>query len=235
MNLEEENQENYCYDLDGEITFHNVSIQISKKEILSNLNFAIKKGEKIAILGENGSGKSILAKAMLGFYPIQGNIYFNYHNIKQLDKANIRKYVDFVSGEADLFSGTILENIVLDGKTTIEEVTKVEKEAEIYQDIKQFEEEQQTVIGEKGIKLSGGQKQRILIARALLRNKPILIFDNAFSKLDNKTSNKIFENLMKKYPQTTMIFITHKPEIESYVNRCIKIDNLRQAKSSYLE
>lgn len=224
MDLKEEKNENHLYDLDGDIIFHNVSINISEKEILANLNFAIKKGEKIAILGENGSGKSILAKAILGFYPVEGNIYLNYHNSKQLDKSNIRQYIDFISGEADLFTGTVLENIELGAEKKEEELEKVVKEAEIYYDINRFDNSYQTVIGEKGIKLSGGQKQRILIARALLRNKPIMIFDNAFNKLDNKTSDKIFRNLKKKYPNTTMIFITHKLEVENYVDRIIKIE-----------
>ena len=80
------------------------------------------------------------------------------------------------------------------------------------------------MVGEKGVKLSGGQKQRVLIARALMRNKPIMIFDNAFSKLDNKTYDKIFQNLKDKYPQTTMIFMTHKANIQNYVNRIIKLE-----------
>ena len=223
MNLKEEKDENDGYDLDGDIVFNDVSINISQKEILSNLNFEIKKGEKIAILGENGSGKSILAKAILGFYPIQGNIYLNHYKNQQLNPSNIRQYIDFISGEADLFTGTILENIQLNKETTEEQLTKIVKEVEIYQDIKRFEEGYQTVVGEKGVKLSGGQKQRILMARALLRNKPIMIFDNSFSKLDNKTSDKVFQNLIKKYPQTTMIFITHKAEIENYVDRVIKM------------
>lgn len=223
MQLEEEKQEHYFYDLEGDITFHNVAIKISEKEVLSNLNFTIKKGEKIAIVGDNGSGKSVLAKAILGFYPVKGNLYLNYHNSKQLDSFNIRQYIDFVSGEADLFSGTILDNIKLDRKTTEEQLVKAVKEAEIESDIKQFDGRYQTIVGEKGVKLSGGQKQRILIARALIRNKPIIIFDNAFSKIDAKTSDKILKNLVKKHPQTTMIFITHKTGIENYVNRMIKM------------
>ncbi len=224
MALKEEKNQNDSYNLEGDIVFHNVSISISQKEILSNLNFRVKKGEKIAIIGENGSGKSTLAKAILGFYPIQGNIYLNNHNNKQLNPSNIRQYIDFISGEANLFTGTILENIQLGSKNTEKELTRVVKEAEIYHDIKRFEEGYQTVVGEKGVKLSGGQKQRILIARALLRNKPIMIFDNGFSKLDNKTTDQILQNLIKKYPQTTMIFITHKLEIENYVDKVVKLE-----------
>jgi len=229
MCLREEKNEKEEYDLNGDIRFHNVSIHISKKEILSDLNFVIKKGEKVAIVGENGSGKSILAKAILGYYPVQGNIYLNYHNHKRLNKANLRKYVDFISGEVDLFTGSILENIELDKKSTKEELTKVVKEAEIDKEIEQFDGGFQTKIGEKGIKLSGGQKQRILIARALLRNKSIMIFDGIFSKLDKETTNKIFQNLIKEYPQTTMIFMTHNLEIQNGVNKIIKLDNRKKA------
>ena len=224
MKLEEEKAEGNSYNLDGDIVFHNVSINVLGKSILKDLNFSIKKSEKIAIIGENGSGKSVLAKAILGFYPIEGNIYFNCHNSQQLDKTNIREYIDFVSGDADLFTGTILDNIRLDKKVTEEQLIKVVKEAEMEQDIKKWEESYQTIIGEKGVKLSGGQKQRILLARALLNHKPIMIFDNSFSKLDNKTTHKILQNLMKNYPQTTMIFITHKPEIENYSERIIKLE-----------
>lgn len=224
MNLKEEDEKNYSYDLNGDIVFHNVSINISKRKILANLNFEVKKGEKVAITGENGSGKSILAKAILGFYPVKGNIYFNYHNSKQIDKANIRRYIDYISGDTDLFTGTIEDNIKLGTNKKKEELTKVIKESEIYKDMSQMKDGYQTMIGEKGVKLSGGQKQRILIARALLRNKPIMIFDNTFSKLDNKTTDNIFQNLRKKYPKTTMIFITHKLEIEKYADRIIKIE-----------
>lgn len=111
----------------------------------------------------------------------------------------------------------------MDAKITKENLEKIVKEAEIYEDIKNFEKGYNTVVGEKGVKLSGGQKQRILIARALLKDKPIMIFDNAFSKLDGKTSNKILENLRKNYHNTTIIFITHKLEIKEYIDRIIKI------------
>ena len=224
MALKEETNENYFYDLQGDIVFHNVSVKISQKKILANLNFEVKKGEKIAILGENGSGKSVLVKAILGFYPIQGNIYLNYHNNKQLNKENIRQYIDLISGETDLFTGTILENIQLDNKYEEKQLTKVVKEAEIYDDLKRLQEGYQTLVGEKGVKLSGGQKQRILIVRALLRNKPIMIFDHSFNKLDNQTRDKIWQHLIKKYPQTTMIFITHHLEINQYVDKIFKLD-----------
>ena len=148
----------------------------------------------------------------------------NYHNNKQLNKENIRQYIDLISGETDLFTGTILENIQLDNKYEEKQLTKVVKEAEIYDDLKRLQEGYQTLVGEKGVKLSGGQKQRILIVRALLRNKPIMIFDHSFNKLDNQTRDKIWQHLIKKYPQTTMIFITHHLEINQYVDKIFKLD-----------
>ncbi len=225
MNLKEETEKNYHYNLEGEILFHNVSIHISEKEILRNLNFRVKKGEKIAIMGENGAGKSMIAKAILGFLDIKGDIYFHYHNAKQLDKSNIREYVEYISGEGDVFIGTIAENVLLGEKKTQKELQQIIKEVAFDNDISQLEQGYQTIIGEKGVKLSGGQKQRILLARALIRKKPIMIFDNAFSKLDAKTSQQILKNLSLHYPETTMLFITHKPEIKNYVDKCIKITN----------
>lgn len=224
--LEEEKNLKDSYQLNGDIVFSNVSIEVANKKMVSNLNFVIQKGEKIAIIGENGSGKTMLAKAILGFIPVKGDIYLNHHNIKKLNPSNIREYVDFISGEADLFTGTILDNIVLHQKGAEKQLIKVSKEAEILEDIKQFEKGYETTVGEKGIKLSGGQKQRILLARACLRNKPIMIFDNAFCKLDNQTANQIFENLKIKYPKTTMIFITHKQEIRNYIDKVLDLSDI---------
>ena len=217
MNLKEEENKSYHYELDGDIVFHNVSISIDKIKILENLNFNIKKGEKVAIIGENGSGKSILAKTMMGFYPIEGNIYFNYHNSKQLNKQNIREYIDYVSGDSEMFSGTVRLNQVL-------------KDSEILKDIQKLENQLDTFIGEKGVKLSGGQKQRILIARALLRDKPIIIFDNVFNKLDSETREKILKNLNKKYSEKTIIFITHDENMNEHIDKIINLKN----QSSYI-
>ena len=229
MDLNEETEKNYHYSLDGEIVFHNVSINISEREILRNLNFCIKKGEKVAIIGENGTGKSMIARAIMGIGNIEGDMYLNYHNVKQLDNSNIREYIEYISGKGDVFIGTITENISLWKKKSQKELENVIKEVAFDKDIKQLEQGYQTLIGEKGVKLSGGQKQRILIARALMRKKPIMIFDNAFSKLDGKTSNQILKNLTIHYPETTMIFITHKPEIRNYVDKCINIRNKTSA------
>lgn len=230
MNLKEEENKNYHYELDGDIVFHNVSISIDKIKILENLNFNIRKGEKVAIIGENGSGKSILAKTIMGFYPIEGNIYFNYHNSKQLNKQNIREYIDYVSGDSEMFSGTVKENLELDKGYEKDRLNQVLKDSEILKDIQKLENQLDTFIGEKGVKLSGGQKQRILIARALLRDKPIMIFDNVFNKLDSETREKILKNLNKKYSEKTIIFITHNENMDEHIDKIINLKN----QSSYI-
>lgn len=224
LQLKEENKENYLYGLNGEIIFSNVSIYIDNHIILKNINFIIKQGEHIAIIGENGSGKSILAKTILGFYKYDGNIYINNHNIKGLNKEDIRKYVELILGESYMFSGSILENIKLDKDidSCILEQTSIN--CDIKDDIDRFENGYDTLIGEKGTKLSGGQKQRICIARGLINNKPILILDEALNKLDNKTRGNILSNLANKYNDRTIIFISNNLEIINYVTNIIFID-----------
>lgn len=224
LNLKEEEKENWLYELDGKIIFSNVTIYVDDKKILKNINFIIKQGENVAIIGENGSGKSILAKTILGFYKYDGNIYINNHNIKKLNKQDIRKYIELILGESYLFTGSILENIKLNNKTNMSVINETTQDCEIKDDIDGFEDGFNTLIGEKGRKLSGGQKQRISISRSLISNKPILILDEAINKLDNKTRGNILWNLTNKYDEKTIILISNNLEIINYVDNIIYID-----------
>lgn len=225
LELKEEEKDEFTYDLNGDIIFSNVTIYANKIPILTNLNFIIRQGDKIAIIGENGKGKSIIAKTILGLYEYDGNIYINNHNIKRISKNNIRKYVDLILGETYMFSGSILENIILQNKIDKKLIDNVAKECEIQEDIKKFKEKYNTLIGEKGVKLSGGQKQRICMARSLVNNKPIIILDEALNKIDNITRKNILENLKEKYNKKTMILISNNLEIINYVDNIIYIDN----------
>lgn len=224
LQLKEENKENHLYDLKGEIIFSNVSIYIDNQNILKDINFIIKKGQNVAIIGENGSGKSILAKTILGFYKYEGNIYINSHNIKRLNKEDIRKYVELILGESYMFSGSILENINLNNNIEISTLEKTLIDCDIKEDIDNFKEGYNTLIGEKGTRLSGGQKQRISIARGLISNKPILILDEALNKLDNKTRKNILTSLVNNYKDKTIIFISNNLEIINYVDNIIYIN-----------
>lgn len=224
LQLKEEDKENYLYNLDGKIIFSNVSIYVGNKKVLENVNFIIEQGKNVAIIGNNGSGKSILAKTILGFYKYDGNIYINNHNIKGLNKEDIRKYVELILGESYMFSGSILENIKLDYEASMEQIEEATVNCNIKEDIDKFNKGYNTLIGEKGAKLSGGQKQRICVARSLVSNKPILILDESFNKLDNETQKNVLSNLVNKYDKKTMIFISNNLEIVKYVDSIIYID-----------
>ena len=224
LQLKEEDKENYLYNLDGKIIFSNVSIYVANKKVLENVNFIIEQGKNVAIIGNNGSGKSILAKTILGFYKYDGNIYINNHNIKGLNKEDIRKYIELILGESYMFSGSILENIKLDYEASMEQIEEATASCNIKEDIDRFNEGYNTLIGEKGAKLSGGQKQRICVARSLVSNKPILILDESFNKLDNETQKNVLSNLVNKYANKTMIFISNNLEIIKYVDNIIYID-----------
>ena len=143
----------------------------------------------------------------------------------KLSKENIREYIDLVQGDSYLFKGTILENVLLDNKEKIEQkvINKVFKDSELYDDIQRFEEKENTLVGEKGTKLSGGQKQRVAIARSLIKNKPIIVFDEAINKIDNNTKEKILVNLVQKYNDKTMIFITHNLNHTIIYGSCVII------------
>lgn len=235
LQLKEENKENHVYDLNGEIIFSNVSIYIDDQIILKDINFIIKQGQHVAIIGDNGSGKSVLAKTMLGFYKYDGNIYINNHNIKRLNKEDIRKYVELVLGETYMFSGSILENIKLDNKLEADTLEKTVTDCDIKEDINKFEDKYNTLIGENGIKLSGGQKQRISIARSLISDKPILILDEALNKLDNKTRGNILTNLKNNYSNKTIIIISNNLEIINYADNIIYIDGKTTASGTHSE
>lgn len=223
--LKEEEKDKKEYDLDGNIIYCNVSLEIENQVILKDINFIINKGEKIAIVGDNGSGKSVLIKSILGFYDYTGNIYINNHNINRINRKNIRQYIELLHGESFLFSGELLENIKLRNKYDETKLNKLLNECELVEEINEFEEKINTIIGENGIKLSGGQKQRIALARTLYQDKSIILIDEGLNKLDNTTRLKVLENLYWKNKEKTILFATHNMEILKYVDRVIFTNN----------
>ena len=154
-NLKEEDIDKDEYDLNGDIIYSNVNLKIENEEILNNINFIIKKGEKIAVIGDNGSCKSILVKSILGFYEYSGNIYIHNHNIERINKKNIRRYIELLQGESFLFSGKLLDNIQLNKQYSETRLWSVLKDCEFVDEINQFKNGINTKIGENGIKLSG--------------------------------------------------------------------------------
>lgn len=191
------------------IQFKNVSVKFDNQTVLQNLNFVINKGEDIYLVGSNGSGKSILTKLLLGFIPYEGNILIDNIELRDLHKAKLRENIGLCFQTPYIFSDTIKNNIDCYENQNIDKIKDVCKICELDKEIQALANNYNELLGERGINLSGGQKQRINIARLLIQNKKVLIFDDVLSKLDNNTKNKIVENLNEKFPNNINIFITH--------------------------
>ncbi len=200
--------------LQGNILFENVNFIYKDTGIqaLKNFNLHIKKGERIAIVGRTGSGKTTIAQLLLRMYdPTSGKIRLDDSNIKNLSLKNLREQISYVPQDVFLFSDTVYNNIAFGvEKTNAAAVEKAAQQASVHREILNFSGGYQTMIGERGVTLSGGQKQRISIARALLKNPAIVIFDDCLSAVDAKTENQITSNLNEYLADKTAIVITHR-------------------------
>lgn len=212
------------------LKIENLSFQYEEnKKVLVDLNLTVKKGEKIALIGASGSGKSTISKLILNLYNIKdGNIFIHGNNIKDLNLRRLREMVSYVSQDAYLFNGTIEENIRCGNlNSTREEIIEAAKAAKAYDFIMEQLNQFETIVGEKAINLSGGQKQRLAIARALLKNAPILILDEATSSLDSKTEDEVKEALNKLMENKTVIIITHRLLLIENMDTIYVLDNGR--------
>lgn len=224
MQLEEDNETNPDVELDGNITFENVTIKLNDNTILEDVNFTINKNENVAIIGDNGSGKTVISKTMLGFYDYTGNIYIGKYNVKYVSKKSLRNYIGIVLQDAYLFTDTIKNNINITNKNIEDQkIQEVLNLAEIYEDVKGFDNTINYMIGKGGNNISGGQKQRIAIARNLIKENKFIIFDDSLSKLDTKTKNNILNNIIEMKKGT--IIISHDSEIVKRCNKVLFINN----------
>lgn len=209
LELTEEKQDDNCEEIkEVELEFKDVSITMQNKKILSHTSFLLKKGESIYLVGDNGSGKSIIIKVLLGFIPYEGTILIGGKNLKDLSLSTIRDYIGVVFQEPFIFSDTVRNNIDIQGKYSLKKVKEISKMCEISEEIENLQDGYQTILGERGIDLSGGQKQRISIARTLIQDKKIIIFDDVLSKLDNMTKEKIKKHMEQNYNHQIKIYIT---------------------------
>ena len=200
--------------LKGKIEFKNVDFTYPHTGIhaLKNFNLKINPGEKIAIVGKTGSGKSTIAQLLLRMYdPQHGDILFDDIPIKQIEFNSLRSQLSYVPQDVFLFSDTVENNIGFSVKNASEEMIKqAAADAVVQNEIEQFPQKYKTIIGERGVTLSGGQKQRISIARALLKQHQIVIFDDCLSAVDAKTESQIINNLHNYLKDKTAIIITHR-------------------------
>ena len=199
-------------DLDGDIVFKDVSFAYNDNTVLDKISLRIPKGKKVALVGLSGSGKSTIANIILRLYDnYSGSILINSKDIKELDLTDVRNSVSIVTQETILFNESIFNNIKYGNlNATDEEISLVAKNAGVSSFSEELDQKLHTVIGENGIKLSGGQRQRIAIARALIKDAPLLIMDEATSSLDNITENKIHETINSLMNNKTKLIIAHR-------------------------
>ena len=180
--------------------------------VLEKLNLRIPAGKVVAIVGESGSGKSTLLKLLMGFYaPTAGRLTADGVDQREFDLASWRRRIGLVSQDAFVFNGTLRENIAVGCPTaTADDVLTAARDAGLEEFIASLPDGFETVVGERGANLSGGQRQRLGIARALLRQPDILIFDEATSHLDTETERAIQENLRTALADKTVILVAHR-------------------------
>ena len=224
MKLDEDIEKNQDVKLDGDITFKNVTIKLNDNTILENLNFIINKNENVAIIGDNGSGKTVISKTLIGFYDYTGDIYIGKNNIKNVSKKSLRDYIGVVLQDTYLFTDTIENNINITNKfIKAKDVINACKLADIYEDIKGFNETIDYMIGKGGNNISGGQKQRLAIARTLIKQTSFIVFDDSLSKLDTKTKMNILNNIINL--KIGAIIISHDVEIVKKCDKVLFINN----------
>ena len=210
--------------------YFSYKINKNAKFILNQVNLKFKKGEYIGIYGETGSGKSTFLDLLMGLFKAnKGKIYFNEIDLYQNNNLySWRELIAHVPQDIFLKEGTIEENIVFDSAehpVDYDLLIQCAKIANIFKFINNLEFGFQTLVGERGIRLSGGQKQRISIARALYRNKKVLILDEATSALDEETEEKVINSIRKNIKDLTIIMITHRKKNLSNCNRIFKVIN----------
>ena len=211
----------------GRLEYNINSFSYAGEETLSDIKFAIDKGQTLGIVGVTGSGKTTLLKLLLREYDVEdGSINLNNHNIKDYKLNDLRSLIGYVPQDQVLFAMSIKENIrFADTKYTDKQVEDITKVCGIYDDIVNMTDGFDTIIGERGVSLSGGQKQRMAMSRALIMNPEILILDDSLSAVDAKTEHLILENLKEERSGKTTIITAHRLSAIVHADLIIVMDN----------
>ena len=198
---------------------------------MKDFNLVINPGDRIALIGRTGSGKSTVAQLLLRMYDTaSGEILLNGTNIKNIELSYLRQQISYVPQDGFLFSDTIENNIAFGTlQSNVKEVEQAAALAVVDREIEGFPEKYKTVVGERGVTLSGGQKQRVSIARALMKEAPVLILDDALSAVDARTEKTILARLDQYLQDKTSIFITHRIFHLINFNKIIVLENGRIA------
>ena len=216
------------FNCEGNIEFKNVGITYddTKIQALKNISFSVKKGETIAILGKTGAGKSRIVNLVSRLYDVEsGLITIDTIPIKEINLIDLRKAIGFVPQDPFLFSDSISNNIKFGyEKATTQEIINAAKKAVVHQNIVDFKNGYNTILGERGVTLSGGQKQRVSIARAIIKNPQILIFDDCLSAVDTETEERILANLKDLSKNKTTFIISHRVSSAKNADKIIILD-----------
>lgn len=213
----------------GQIAFNDVTFTYDDTNItaLKNVSFEVNKGETLAILGRTGSGKSTILSLISRLYDVEsGAITVDGDNIKDANLYDLRNSIGFVPQDAFLFSDTIKNNIKFGNEdASDDEVVAVAKKAVVHNNIKNFTKQYETILGERGITLSGGQKQRVSIARAMIKDAPILLLDDCLSAVDTETEEAILNNLLKFCRDKTTIIVSHRVSSAKNADKIIILED----------
>ena len=228
------NQENFIYSkyfksykLDGSIVFHNLTYKKEDKKIFNKINCTILNKEKVFLMGNSGSGKTTLMKMLLRYVNVDSNmISINGIDINHYHLNNIRENITYISQQETLYTRTIKENITLGKDINDNILKKVYKITDAEKIINRSKLKDMEIIEENGANYSGGEKQRIILARSLLRESDIYIFDEALSHIDIETANKILENIFKYLKNKTVIVISHRKPNYNLYNKILKLENV---------
>ena len=211
-----------------EIEFHDLSFSYGDKPVLYDINLTIKKGHTVALVGSSGGGKSTLADLLPRFYdPSAGQILIDGHDLRACSLHSVRDQMGIVTQESILFNDTIFNNIRFNTQATEAEVIEAARIANAHEFIVANAEGYQTVIGDRGSRLSGGQRQRLSIARAILRNPPILILDEATSALDTESEKLVQEALQRLMQNRTSLVIAHRLSTVQHADEIVVLQHGR--------
>lgn len=213
----------------GNVEFKNVSLTYDDTNItaLKGISFTVKAGETIAILGKTGAGKSSIVNLVTRLYDCtEGTVFIDGKDIKTCNLNDLRDQTGFVPQDPFLFSDTIENNIKFGKETaSLNEIKEAAKNAVVHQNIIEFKDGYQTILGERGVTLSGGQKQRVSIARAIIKNPKILVFDDCLSAVDTETEEKILTNLGKVSKNKTTFIISHRVSSAKNADKILVLDD----------
>lgn len=209
------------------LVIENASLTIDNKPILTDISLDLPYGKKLGIMGKTGSGKSSLLKLMARFYEVtKGAVLINGTDIRNIKLDDVRRQFGYVMQDVFLFSNTIDSNIAFyNPDASQEDVKKAAQAAQAHDFITAMPQGYETIVGERGVGLSGGQKQRVSIARALLKDAPILLLDDATSALDMHTERLIMRTLAEEYSDKTLVIVAHRAESVQFCDEIIYLED----------